>query len=77
MSDYLRSSMRYVPPSAPAACPVRVAILDDYFDTLHTLPCFARLAPFDVTIFNDHVQDVDRLAERLADVEALVWPSDR
>ena len=76
MSDYLRS-MRYVPPSAPAACPVRVAILDDYFDTLHTLPCFARLAPFDVTIFNDHVQDVDRLAERLADVEALVLIRER
>ena len=55
--DYLRS-MRHVPPSAPAACLVRVAILDDYFDTLHTLPCFARLAPFDVTIFDDHVQDV-------------------
>jgi D-3-phosphoglycerate dehydrogenase len=56
---------------------VRVAILDDYFDTLHTLPCFARLAPFDVTIFDDHVQDVDRLAERLADVEALVLIRER
>src|SRR3954468_3776603 len=69
--------MRHVPPSAPAASPVRVAILDDYFDTLHTLPCFARLAPFDVTIFNDHVQDVDGLAERLADVEALVLIRER
>jgi D-3-phosphoglycerate dehydrogenase len=56
---------------------VRVAILDDYFDTLHTLPCFARLAPFDVTIFNDHVQDIDGLAERLADVEALVLIRER
>jgi D-3-phosphoglycerate dehydrogenase len=69
--------MRHVPPSAPAASPVRVAILDDYFDTLHTLPCFARLAPFDVTIFNDHVQDIDGLAERLADVEALVLIRER
>ena len=69
--------MRHVPPSAPAACLVRVAILDDYFDTLHTLPCFARLAPFDVTIFDDHVQDVDRLAERLADVEVLVLIRER
>ena len=56
---------------------MRVAILDDYFDTLHTLPCFARLAPFDVTIFDDHVQDVDRLAERLADVEVLVLIRER
>jgi D-3-phosphoglycerate dehydrogenase / 2-oxoglutarate reductase len=69
--------MRHLPPSAPAASPVRVAILDDYFDTLHTLPCFARLAPFDVTIFNDHVQDIDGLAERLADVEALVLIRER
>ena len=35
--------------------PIRVSILDDYFDTLHTLPCFAKLAPFDVAIWNDHV----------------------
>jgi D-3-phosphoglycerate dehydrogenase len=69
--------MRHVPPSAPAARLVRVAILDDYFDTVHTLPSFARLAPFDVTIFDDHVQDVDRLAERLADVEALVLIRER
>jgi len=57
--------------------PVTVAILDDYFDTLHTLPCFARLAPFDVTIWNDHVEDVDVLAERLADTEVLVLIRER
>jgi D-3-phosphoglycerate dehydrogenase / 2-oxoglutarate reductase len=69
--------MRHILPSAPTARPVRIAILDDYFDTLHTLPCFARLAPFDVTIFDDHVQDVDRLAARLADVEVLVLIRER
>jgi len=56
---------------------VRVAILDDYFDTLRTLPCFAKLAPFDVTIWNDHVEDVDALAERLEDTEALVLIRER
>jgi D-3-phosphoglycerate dehydrogenase len=56
---------------------VQVTILDDYFDTLHTLPCFARLAPFDVTIWNDHVQDVDALAERLRDSEVLVLIRER
>ena len=30
--------------------PIRVSILDDYFDTLHTLPCFAKLAPFDARL---------------------------
>jgi D-3-phosphoglycerate dehydrogenase len=56
---------------------MRVTILDDYFDTLRTLPCFAKLAPFDVTVFNDHVEDVDALAERLQETEALVLIRER
>jgi D-3-phosphoglycerate dehydrogenase len=56
---------------------MKVAILDDYHDTLRTLDCFRTLAAHDVTIFNDHVQDVDRLAERLADTEALVLIRER
>jgi D-3-phosphoglycerate dehydrogenase len=51
---------------------MKVSILDDWFDTLRTLPCFAKLAGHDVTIWNDHVQDADVLAERLRDAEALV-----
>src|SRR5262245_4925737 len=57
--------------------PMTVSILDDYFDTLHTLPCFAKLAPFDVTIWNDHVEDVEVLAERLRDTEVLVLIRER
>jgi len=51
---------------------MKITILDDYFDTLRELPCFAKLDGHDVTIWNDHVQDTDALAERLADTEALV-----
>ncbi|MGD9879293.1 D-2-hydroxyacid dehydrogenase family protein [Reyranella sp.] len=51
---------------------MKITILDDYFDTLRTLPCFARLAGHAVTIWNDHLQDVDGLARRLADTEVLV-----
>ena len=51
---------------------MKITILDDYFDTLRTLPCFAKLDGHEVTIWNDHEQDVDRLAERLADTEVLV-----
>ena len=54
-----------------------MTILDDYFDTLHTLPCFAKLAPFDVTIWNDHVQNVNALADRLAETEVLVLIRER
>jgi len=56
---------------------MNVAILDDYLDTLRTLPCFERLAGHDVTMWNDHVQDVDALAERLQDCEALVLIRER
>ena len=56
---------------------MKVAILDDYHDTLRTLDCFRTLAAHDVAIFNDHVQDVDRLAARLAGTEALVLIRER
>jgi len=51
---------------------VKVTILDDWHDTLRTLPCFAKLEGHEVTVWNDHVQDTDALAERLKDTEALV-----
>jgi D-3-phosphoglycerate dehydrogenase / 2-oxoglutarate reductase len=51
---------------------MKISILDDYFDTLRTLPCFRKLDGHEVTIWNDHVQDVDQLAERLRDAEVLV-----
>lgn len=54
-----------------------VTVLDDWFDTLRTLPCFARLDGHDVTVWTDHVQDVDGLAERLRDTEALVLIRER
>src|SRR5437879_1560646 len=56
---------------------MKVSILDDYFDTLRTLSCFDKLADHDVTVWNDHVQDVDVLAERLRDCEALVLIRER
>ena len=51
---------------------MKVHILDDTFDTLRTLPCFAKLAGHDVTVWTDHVQDMDTLAARLHDAEVLV-----
>jgi len=56
---------------------MKISILDDYHDTLRTLPCFHKLAGHEITIWNDHVQDVDQLAERLADTEALVLIRER
>ncbi len=56
---------------------MKISILDDYHDTVRTLSCFGKLAGHDVTIFNDHVQDTDALAARLADAEALVLIRER
>jgi len=56
---------------------MKITILDDYFDTLRTLACFAKLAGHEVTIWNDHVQDIDQLAERLKDTEVLVLIRER
>ena len=51
---------------------MKISILDDYFDTLRTLPCFRKLDGHDVTVWTDHVQDTDLLAERLRETEVLV-----
>ena len=56
---------------------MKVHILDDWFDTLRHLPCYAKLDGHDVTIWNDQVQDVDVLADRLAETEALVLIRER
>ena len=56
---------------------MKVTILDDYFDTLRTLECFRKLAEHEVTVWNDHAQDLDVLAERLRDTEALVLIRER
>jgi D-3-phosphoglycerate dehydrogenase len=64
------------PPDRKAVS-VKVAILDDWFDTVRTLPSFEKLAGYTVSIFTDHVQDTDALAERLSGFDALVLIRER
>jgi D-3-phosphoglycerate dehydrogenase len=56
---------------------MKISILDDYFDTLRTLACFRKLDGHQVEVWNDHVQDIDTLAARLKDTEALVLIRER
>jgi D-3-phosphoglycerate dehydrogenase len=56
---------------------MKIAILDDYHDTVRTLECFRKLAGHEVKVWNDHVQESERLAERLKDTEALVLIRER
>ena len=56
---------------------MNITILDDYHDTVRTLASFSKLAGHHVTIWNDHTKDVDTLAARLKDTEALVLIRER
>src|SRR5438093_12139236 len=56
---------------------MKIAILDDYHDTLRTLDCFKKLSGHEIRSWNDHVQEVDALAGRLRDTEALVLIRER
>jgi D-3-phosphoglycerate dehydrogenase len=56
---------------------MKISILDDYHDTLRTLDCFKKLSGHEIKIWNDHVQDVNALARRLRDTEALVLIRER
>jgi len=56
---------------------MKICILDDYHDTIRTLACFKKLSGHDITIWNDHVQNVDALASRLRDAEVLVLIRER
>jgi len=56
---------------------MKVAILDDYFDTIRTLDCFRKLDGHEVTVWTDHVEDIGQLSDRLADTEALVLIRER
>ncbi len=51
---------------------MKVHILDDWFDTLKGLPCFKKLEGHEVTVWTDYVEDIDQLAMRLREAEAVV-----
>lgn len=56
---------------------MNITILDDYQNIVRTLNAFRKLDGHNVTIWNDHTKDVDVLAGRLKDTEALVLIRER
>jgi D-3-phosphoglycerate dehydrogenase len=56
---------------------MRITIPDDYQDCVRHLPCFCALADHDVTVFNDTAKDIDSLAARFADAQAIVLTRER
>jgi D-3-phosphoglycerate dehydrogenase len=51
---------------------MKVAILDDYADASRRLEAWSKLSGHHVTVFTDHERDPDKLASRLAGMEAVV-----
>ena len=56
---------------------MNITVLDDYQNVVHTLDAFSKVAGHNVTVWNDHTKDVDVLAERLKDTEALALIRER
>jgi D-3-phosphoglycerate dehydrogenase len=56
---------------------VKIAVLDDYQDSVKTLESFKQLSGHDVTIFNDTIDDTMALAQRLQPFEAIVLIRER
>jgi D-3-phosphoglycerate dehydrogenase len=56
---------------------MKIGIPDDYADVVRTLPAFAKMSAHAVSIWTDAAPDVDALAERFKDVEALVLLRER
>jgi len=56
---------------------MRIVIPDDYQDAVRGLDCFAKLTGHDVTIYNDTVKDIETLAERFRNADALVLIRER
>jgi D-3-phosphoglycerate dehydrogenase / 2-oxoglutarate reductase len=56
---------------------MNITVLDDYQNMVRSLDAFKLVAQHNVTIWNDHTNDEDVLAERLKDTEALVLIRER
>ena len=56
---------------------MHVVIPDDYQDAVRRLDCFAKLEAHTVTVYNDTVKDVEELAKRFRDADAMVLIRER
>ncbi len=56
---------------------MRIIIPDDYQDAVRSLDSFSKLSGHHVTVYHDTVKDIERLAERFHDAEALVLIRER
>jgi D-3-phosphoglycerate dehydrogenase len=56
---------------------MRIAIPDDYQDCVRTLDCYRKLDGHEVTIYHDNVKDIETLAQRFQEADAVVITRER
>ena len=56
---------------------MRIVIPDDYQDAVRHLTCFETLASHQVTVYHDHTEDIETLATRFQEADALVLIRER
>jgi D-3-phosphoglycerate dehydrogenase / 2-oxoglutarate reductase len=56
---------------------MKIAVIDDYQNAFRTLKCYPKLAGHEVAIFTDPETNIDKLAERLKDADAVLLTQQR
>ena len=56
---------------------MNIVIADDYQDCVRSLDCFAKLAGHEVTVYTDTTKNLDELAERFSQAQAIVLIRER
>ena len=56
---------------------MKIVIPEDYQDAVRHLACFQMLAGHEVKVYQDHTEDIETLATRFQDADALVLIRER
>ena len=56
---------------------MKIVVIDDYQNGFKTLRCFPKLNGHEVVVYTDPESDIDKIAERLKDAEAVVLTQQR
>jgi D-3-phosphoglycerate dehydrogenase / 2-oxoglutarate reductase len=56
---------------------MKIVVIDDYQDAFRTLKCYPKLAGHEVVVYNDPETNLEKIAERLKDADAVVLTQQR
>jgi D-3-phosphoglycerate dehydrogenase len=56
---------------------MNITVLDDYTDAVSNLKCFHKLANHQVTVLNEHISDIDLLANKLVNADSIILIRER